>query len=310
MTEFRLRSRLSPTALDRQVGKLLTPLDWDVQLTGHAKVIKPDGRLLCVYLPGVLKATTDDPDVYRVLHGLRNQRTDNRGLASGTPRVKSGHSRFRTREVSSAIVGAIDPGGQLQYCRLTAWTGRNLPEWEALRPLLRHVSGLLREYVPDRWLAQYREVERTDPAWVVPDTVFSTVTVNNSYATGTHTDKGDLDAGFSTIACLRRGTYTGGCLVFPEWRVSVDMRDGDLLLMDAHEWHGNQQLTCACGEPMNGMCEAKGNGVLGGCGAERISVVSYMRTNMVHCGSPADEYAKAQARETRTRAAKPGRSDD
>jgi hypothetical protein len=139
--------------------------------------------------------------------------------------------------------------------------------------------------VNDRYEAQMAEIDRTHPDWVVPGTPFTTITVNNTYPTGVHTDKGDLDAGFSTIAVLRRGSYTGGRFVFPEFRVAVDLQDGDLILMDAHQWHGNTALVCACGDKRTSSCRA--------CGAERISVVSYFRTAMTSCGSEEEENQRA-----------------
>ncbi len=288
MISLRVRSRVSPDHLGYLAGKVLGDQDYDVLLKGACRVDKPDGRPLCVYLPGGVYDAVSAPGVYDVLHGLRGQVIDNRGLASGTPRIAQAHdnrSRTRTRKVASSIIGAVDPGGQQRYCRLTAWTGRNLPEWEALQPLLQDVARQMFEHVPARYAAQAKLAAATDPAWVVPGTPFSTVTVNNSYATGVHTDKGDLDAGFSTLAVLKRGSYTGGELVFPEWRVAVGMRNGDLLLMDAHDWHGNTELYCGCAKPMLGACAR--------CGAERISVVAYMRTKIAKCGSPDQELRKA-----------------
>jgi hypothetical protein len=224
-----------------------------------------------------------------VLHGLRNSVTDNRGQASGSQRVlERGGSELRTRarKVPSSIIGAFDAQGPKQYCRLTAWTGRETDKFETIHPLLRSIDYHLAAHVADRYRAQMEQVRATAPEWVIPGTAFTTITVNNSYATGVHKDKGDLDAGFSTLACLRRGTYTGGRLVFPEYRVAVDMQDGDLLLMDAHAWHGNTRLYCTCGNDLNGMC--------GVCGAERISLVAYYRTKMTDCGSAADEAERAK----------------
>jgi hypothetical protein len=110
-----------------------------------------------------------------------------------------------------------------------------------------------------------------------------------------HTDKGDLDKGFSTIFTLRRGEYTGGRFVFPEYRVAVDMQDGDLILMDAHQWHGNTAIVCRCGSRLTQMCRT--------CDAERISVVSYMRTAMTSCGSEEEEIKKAQEFREKTKGA-------
>lgn len=66
----------------------------------------------------------------------------------------------------------------------------------------------------------------------------------------------------------------------------MDLQDGDLILMDAHEWHANEDIICACGERRFGLCDE--------CGAERISTVAYFRSNMVGCGTADEEAAKAE----------------
>lgn len=289
-TEIRLRSRVADAAIrDELGGRVLGPADYDVLLTGPSRLRKPDGQPLCVYLPGAVAEHAANPATYETLHELRTLLTKNRGAASGTKRLRGVNvRRSYALETASAVIGAVDPMGQKRYCRLTAWTGANLPAWETLHPLLRTVGAHLAEHVPDRYAAQMAEVERSDPAWVVPGTPFSTVTVNNTYPTGVHKDQGDLEKGFSTIAVLRRGEYTGGQLVFPAWRVAVDLHDGDLILMDAHDWHGNVIITCACGREARGPCPD--------CAAERISVVSYFRTKIADCGTPEQELRRGDAR--------------
>ena len=276
--EIRVRTRISDEELEEKKGKILTPSDFNVLLTGPAKVLKPSGGLLCVYLPGVLKSFSQDEAVYGVLHSLRSMRTDNRGLASGSERVRRGtEKRTRSALVASTILGSFDPGGPKQFCRLTAWTGQQLDKYELIHPMLREMDKHLSANVPDRYQNQLAEVKKTDPSWVIPGTVFSTVTVNNTYPTGVHTDKGDLERGFSTLAVIRRGKYTGGIFTFPRYRVGVNMQDGDLMLLDAHEWHGNTKLNLQSDD------------------AERISVVAYYRENMITCGTPEEEYQKAVA---------------
>jgi hypothetical protein len=192
------------------------------------------------------------------------------------------------------------PQGPTAWCRLTAFTGEETEKMEQLHPLLRFVGDRMRDEVSDRWARQMEEVGRTDPAWVIPGTPFTTVTINNTWPTAVHTDKGDLEEGFSNLAVLRRGSYTGGTFVFPRYRVGFDLHDGDLILMDAHEAHGNTPIVCSnceqpvasyheCMEPDTGMepaCDFPLNVV------ERISVVAYFRTKMVACGRPEDEAAK------------------
>jgi hypothetical protein len=291
LIDIRVRSRVGESELAAKTGKILGAADYNLMLTGPARVLLPNGRPLCVYLPGVLAGNLTT-EVYDILHGLRTQRTDNRVLASGTVGVMV-KGQQRSRQIASTILGSVDPKPpRFRACRTTAWTGRNLPQWQALHPLLQAVARELRTHVPDRAQAQYDAAARADQSWLVPGTPFSTVTVNNTYPTGVHTDKGDLDAGFSTIATLRRGQYTGGHLVFPEYRIAADMHDGDLMLMDAHQWHGNTAIICQCGHELNGCCPV--------CGAERISAVSYFRTGISSCGSPEDEAQRAQTHKAAT----------
>jgi hypothetical protein len=295
-TDLRVRSKLADQAMEARKGKNPGDPDYDVLLTGPSRVSKMDGRPLAIYLPGALAAEVDAPGVLGILRSLWDPTGSNRGLASAAPRFGTGRTtalglpaRTYGRRISSSIAGAVDPGGQMPYCRLTAWTGRHLAEWEALYPLFRSIAAHLEAHVPDRYAAQLAEAEKTDPAWVVPGTPFTTVTVNHSFATGTHTDRGDLDAGFSTITVLRpAGAFTGGRLVFPQFRLAADLGHGDLILMDAHEWHGNTPMTCSCGLPVkSGPCQS--------CGAERISIVTYFRTKLTRCGTPAEEHDKAGA---------------
>jgi hypothetical protein len=291
MLEARLRTKVSEEEMEQKVGKILTPQDSNLRLTGPAKILLPDGRPLCIYLPGAL---TTDP-YYADLHTIRMP-TDNRGLASGTLRIKEGTTRTRSKNVTSAIIGAKEAQAPFTYCRLTAWNADHVDQWTALQPLFQEISYLFGTHVPDRFSAQVKVARETNPAWMIKGTPFTTITVNNTYPTGVHTDKGDLDEGFSCLAVLRRGRYDGGYLTFPEYRVSVDMQDGDLLLMDAHQWHGNTPLKChwcdALLDKFGHECvDSSANYVV----PERISIVCYFRTKMVKCGSPEEEQERATA---------------
>ncbi len=78
------------------------------------------------------------------------------------------------------------------------------------------------------------------------------------------------------------------------------MKNGDVVLMNAHRgWHGNTRMYCECGNVLGiGSPEAKGHAgtrPCPRCGAERISVVLYFRTEMTECGSKAEEDIKAIA---------------
>lgn len=327
-SELRLRSRVAPEAIAEMKGKIVTDNEYDVLLDGPTRILKPDGKPLAVYLPGALPGDLLE-ETYATLHSLKASITDNRGDASGTQRVMTPAGRSRTKDVSSAIVGAFESTPPFFYCRLTAWSGREMEQYRDLFPLFEAIAAHFAEHVPDRFAAQMRFVNATHPDWRIGSTPFTTVTVNNTYPTGVHTDAGDLDEGFSTLAVLKKGDYHGGRLVFPEFRVAADMKHGDVLLMDAHEWHGNTALHLD--DPLCVQCDAKAveevlatttmlsrpvwRPVCAKHGAdlrtndsirvterravvpaERISVVCYYRTKMTTCGSFEEEAAKAAAK--------------
>lgn len=279
--DIRLRSVISDEEMQQKVGKILTPEDFNLVPTRDCIVRKPNGHVLLVYRPGIIPQALRE-QTWPILHELRDETTTNRGLASGTPRVQGPGSRSYAKAVPSALLGSFEPKGPKKFCRLTAWTGRETEKFRILWPLLQFIGERMEADAPDRWQAQMDEVRRTHPDWVIPGTPFSTVTVNNTYPTGVHKDAGDLDAGISTLAVLRRGDYRGGVLVFPEYRVGVDMQDGDLILMDAHSWHGNTDFDPPVHRSLTGKLE-------GDPGFERISVVSYYRTRMTECQAAADE---------------------
>lgn len=325
--EIRIKTRIHHDELQEKIGKILTPDDLNLMPRGPVRVYKPDGKLLLHYLPGAFSHERM-AEFYDTLHSLKSMETTNRGLASGTERYgKYADGGFTySKPVASAIIGAFDAKPPKQYCRLTAWSGKETEQFAGLFPLFQDIGRFFQKCVPDRYAAQMEFVGRTADDWVIPGTPFTTITVNNTYPTGVHTDKGDLDAGFSTLVVLRRGQYSGGWLTFPEYRIGVDMQDGDLLLMDAHEWHGNVTLNLE--DPRCDMCDSQAEfwATFQRAGrsfstdrpycaehlevaraargiehfeyvtvipAERISVVSYYRTRMAECGSATEEQAKA-----------------
>ena len=293
MITIRTRTIIPKAELDEKIGKIITDDDYNVLLTGPTRVLKPNGDPLCVYLPGVLSGYHDD--VVPILRALRQQAgaSINRGRASGYERLGSRPGqRTKTPPLRSYTLGAVDPMGQMRYCRYTTWTAAHPVEFAALNPMLRDVAGHLQREVPDRFAVQMVQASRTRPEWVIPGTPFTTLTVNLSYPTGVHTDKGDLESGFSTITCFRTGSFDGGRLAFPKYRLAVDLRDGDLILMDAHEYHGNTRLTNESDD------------------AERITVVAYYRTKMCACGTSAEEATKARIAAERRSGLRPPASQE
>ena len=278
LTNFRMRSLVDEAHIRKNVrGKVLAPEDYDVLLTGPSRVYGPAGNHVVTYLPGVLVGLAEE--YFERIHAIRMV-TKTRVLASGSPMMKAGVQNEAAREIISGTIGYLEAGvsGADQICRLTAWTGSHASEFADLFPLFAAIGDLAQLYTPQEWRRQMDMVEKTAPEFVIGDTPYTTVTVNHDYPTGVHKDAGDLPQGISCLFYLARGQakvdgpggWHGGELVFPSFRLAVDPGPGDLLLMDAHQWHGNTELQNF--DP--------------NAGHARTALVLYYRTNMVKCPSP------------------------
>jgi hypothetical protein len=283
--EIRIRTKISDEEMESKIGRILTDDDYNLVPTRDCVIKDPKGQLLAVYRRGIIPEELRE-QTWPILHELKSETTTNRGLASGTPRVQGPGTRSYAMAVPSALLGGFEAQGPRKFCRLTAWTGRETDKYRILWPLLQFIGGRMEADAPDRYQAQMAEVAKTHPDWIIPGTPFSTVTVNNTYPTGVHQDAGDLDEGISTLAVLRRGSFRGGVLVIPEYRVGFDMQDGDLLIFNAHAWHGNTDFDPPVKRNMTGKIEGPEPDF------ERISIVSYFRTKIVTCGSVPDEAEK------------------
>ena len=171
------------------------------------------------------------------------------------------------KSVFSGVAGWFDRYPRIPFGRATSYT-RDEPEKFALSfPFLQSLDRGFKELLPWRWGNQRAAADKLDPRFLVPETVFTTITVNKTFRTACHRDAGDLDNGLSNLLVVGSGNYTGGYLVFPEYRIAVNVRPGDLLLVNNHEIiHANTEI------------------VLDTPDAERISLVCYFREAMLDLG--------------------------
>jgi L-rhamnose isomerase len=107
---------------------------------------------------------------------------------------------------------------------------------------------------------QYDKAKQT--YFRIDKTSFTTVTTNVNFQTTIHTDKGDDAEGFGNLVVIENGKYTGGETCFPQYGIGVNVRTGDVLFMDVHQWHGN--LPVIKDDP----------------DAKRLSIVCYLRHNV------------------------------
>jgi hypothetical protein len=264
---------LAGTFLDRSAFNLLLEHE-------DATLYKPDGTLLLKFLKGRLSGNARR-EAYVALHDAARP-TNNRGVAAGAERhyaiLKDGtvSSTAQTAQVMSGVAGYFDRYPRIPYCRTTAYTAEDAGRFALAYPLVREVSELFRNHVPSRWAAQNAQIQKTHVDFRIADSVFTTITINKNWQTAVHKDAGDLPEGFGVLTVLERGAFDGGYLVLPKFRVAVRLREGDLLLYDVHEWHGNTPFVTAEFDFV------------------RLGLVFYYRRKMAQCLSAAEELERAK----------------
>lgn len=274
---------------DHLAGMKLDESHYDVLIGGDepCDVFKPDGSPLLKYRPGWFSDALCKSALPSCRKAARDSR--NRGTAAGKREDGKASERFVkkdgtvsntsvARPVSSGIVGFFDRSARFPFCRQTSFVIQEAASWKRFLPYIERADEGFREFMPDRWSTQKEYADRTATDWVIPQSTFTTVTVNKNFQTATHKDAGDLHAGFGVMSCLRNDKYEGAYLVFPAYRVAVDYGHGCLCLADVHEWHSNTSF-----KRMR-------------IGYERITLVFYYREKMINCNPAGEEVERAKNR--------------
>jgi hypothetical protein len=269
---------LTPDAVELE-GQYLDSSHYDRVVEDSTTVLKPDGTPLLIYERDALPRSLCRLAFHTFKDAPLN--SSNRGSAAGgrfRP-VKKDGSRSRTAQSKpspSGVVGFLDADRRFPACRMTALTLRDYSHLKTARPFLAEVSRQFQMLAPERWAAQRAFIEKVSPDFYIPDTVFTTVTVNRSWRTAAHRDDEDYRPGFGVMTALEGGHYAGCELIFPKYRTAVDLRTGGLLLADVHELHGNGPLIV---RPPH----------------QRLSFVFYARERMHLCGSADEELSRVKS---------------
>ena len=187
--------------------------------------------------------------------------------------------------VDSGIAGWFDRYPRIPYGRPTAYTFHHPEKFAIAYPFLEALGKAFKKLLPLRYSIQMSYIKRIDPSFYVPNTPFTTITVNRNFRTAAHYDAGDLSSGFSNLTVIAKDkSYKGAYLVVPGIRAAINIRPGDLLLVGNHNYiHGNTPIEC------------EGNAE----DFERISVVCYFRENMINLGERRYEDLRYQFVESR-----------
>ena len=133
MIDIRLRSKISDEELQQKVGKILTHEDYNLLIHKDTTVRGIDGKVMAIFQKNVIPENIVE-ETYETLHGLKKYQTNNRGMASGTPRISKGDGKrsATAKSIASAIIGSFDAVGAKQYCRLTAYSGKETEKYKNL----------------------------------------------------------------------------------------------------------------------------------------------------------------------------------
>ena len=126
-------------------------------------------------------------------------------------------------------------------CRLTHFTRVNYDKYNAGLPFIQRIDQCFKKLIPDAHQKQLMKANQK-PHLKIPKTCFSTITINRNFRTALHRDAGDFKEGFGNLTVIERGKYQGGYTCFPQFGIGVDVRRGDFLAMDVHEWHTNTPI--------------------------------------------------------------------
>lgn len=302
METIHLKECLPDKDVEKLVGHKIDLSYADVVVRDTCKVLKPDGSTLMIYVKDALPRNLI-ADAFRIFKGLDfDSGGSNRGAAAGiitedtdlgketAAEIIEGTTRFyprredgtrsntaRAAPVPTAIIGYFDRYARTPYCRQTAFTMDHPDLWMEALPYIQKVNDVFKQYAPENWESQRKFIEQVHPDFVIPGTIFTTLTVNRSWRTACHRDAGDYQNGLGCMSAMEGGRYEGGELIFPKYRCAVDMRTGGVALADVHQIHANAPLIGVPGQWL------------------RVSCVFYARSGMAQCGSNAFELERARA---------------
>tara|TARA_B100000900_G_scaffold405622_1_gene415479 strand:- start:236 stop:1390 length:1155 start_codon:yes stop_codon:yes gene_type:complete len=199
-------------------------------------------------------------------------------------------------QVASNPIGFYESGKNFADlpCRLTHFTRTNFEKYNDGLPFIQYIDKLFNKLIPESHNKQLLRANQK-PHLKIPETSFSTVTINRNFRTAMHRDAGDFREGFGNLTVIERGQYQGGYTIFPQYGVAIDLRNNDFVAMDVHQWHCNTPMYETKENKLyNESIEPafKDNPEVGTAGIyekyTRISFVCYLREKILSCPDKID----------------------
>ncbi|MBT6252690.1 MAG: hypothetical protein HOI84_05230 [Flavobacteriaceae bacterium] len=195
--------------------------------------------------------------------------TPNRGNTTGSKK----RNLKNNPKVKSAILGYFDRWGakeKMQFRRAgepiplevreTRFSAAHPDKFQKALPLIKSIDNFYQKMLNKFYKKQRQKADETH--FKIPETSFTTITTNINFQTSIHKDSGDDEEGFGNLAVIENGSYTGAETCLSQYGIGIDVRQGDILFMDVHEWHGNLPMFPNSKD------------------ATRMSIVCYLRTKV------------------------------
>ena len=264
-----VRADKTDNEMEKIKNKLLKRTSISDIIKNDTDVYTEDNRLLLKFRKNKLNKKLIDEFYDNVIDFAKKSYTTNRGSASGSNKKNVSDNP----KVYSNVIGYIDnfspkqkyllkqQNKTIKYnvreCRFNV----EYPEkYKKLIPLVQEIDNSYKELIPENYKKQLKKANET--YFRIPKTSFTTITTNVNFQTSVHKDKGDDEDGFGNLSVIENGKYDGAETCFPQYGIGVDVRTGDVLFMDVHEWHGNLPMISKSKD------------------AVRLSIVCYLRYNV------------------------------
>lgn len=208
----------------------------------------------------------------------------NRGTAAGVKPEKkirkdgSISNTYGSVVVESSIIGFLDRYPRTNFCRKTAWTQSHPENWATIEKYTKKVNDVYKKFCPQEYDQHFIFAGKTSPDFLINGTAFTTITLNRNFQTHYHRDAGNLEQGFAAMTYMKKGKFSGGEVVFPNYRCAAKLRNFDLIVFRNTEIHGNLPI----------------ESIRGNENYERITSVFFYRKNMIFCGTAQEELARAK----------------
>lgn len=238
-------------------------------ITKDTDVYTDDNVLLLKFRKNKLPKNSITEFYDNVINFASKSYSTNRGSASGSKKL----TLKENPKIKSNIIGYIDGFSPSQKfilktqkksvkynVRECKFNVDNPEKYKKLFPLVQAINLNYKNLVPIQYAMQIKKANQTH--FRIPKTAFTTITTNVNFQTSIHKDRGDDKEGFGNLTVIENGDYTGAETCLPQYGLGVDVRTGDVLFMDVHQWHGNLPM------------EAKSKDTI------RLSIVCYLRYNV------------------------------